>query len=50
MGFVYTKSNFVKMEMLYLLNNFRISTVKSNILKNDEKISRMVGSIGIAGK
>jgi len=27
-----------------------ISTVKSNILKNDEKISRMVGSIGIAGK
>merc|ERR1712079_114696 len=27
-----------------------ISAVKSNILKNDEKIARMVGSIGVAGK
>jgi hypothetical protein len=41
-----------------LLNNaiyfsnffFRNSGVKSNILKNDEKIARMVGSIGLAGK
>ena len=36
-----------------LFNNipfFRNSGVKSNILKNDEKIARMVGSIGLAGK
>lgn len=42
-------SSVIVSPMLYLYN-FRISTVKSNILKNDEKISRMVGSIGIAGK
>ena len=39
-----------KLNLNWIYNIFRISAVKSNILKNDEKIARMVGSIGVAGK